>query len=127
MRKDALKEFVSLRQSLTTERETLQKRLREIEAALGGGEIPLSRRAASGRAEGLKRRQLPKRIANPMSLRAAIVKVTSESPKTKAEILKSVKKLGYRFSGKDPMNSIGVVLYGKPKFKNENGKFSPGK
>jgi hypothetical protein len=39
--------------------------------------------------------------------------------------LDAVQKLGYKFAGKNPINSIGVILYGKPKhFKNENGKFS---
>lgn len=33
--------------------------------------------------------------------------------------------MGYRFSTKDPMNSLGVILYGKnPRFKNDGGRFS---
>ena len=44
----------------------------------------------------------------------------------KQEILDAIHKLGYRFTTKNPMNSLGVILYGKnPRFKNENGRFSP--
>jgi hypothetical protein len=44
---------------------------------------------------------------------------------TKHEILDAILMLGYQFSTDDPLNSLGVVLYGKkPKFKNEKGKFS---
>jgi hypothetical protein len=33
--------------------------------------------------------------------------------------------MGYQFSTDDPLNSLGVILYGKnPKFKNEGGRFS---
>jgi hypothetical protein len=44
---------------------------------------------------------------------------------TKQEILSEVKRLGYRFTAKDPVNSLNTVLYGKkPKFMHEGGKFS---
>jgi hypothetical protein len=45
---------------------------------------------------------------------------------TKEEILEGVKNLGYRFSTSNPLNSLGVILYGKkPKFRNDSGRFSP--
>ena len=41
------------------------------------------------------------------------------------EILDAVLALGYTFSTDDPLNSLGVILYGKkPKFKNEHGKLN---
>jgi len=44
---------------------------------------------------------------------------------TKEEILEGVQQLGYTFSTTNPLNSLGVILYGKnPRFKNENGRFS---
>jgi hypothetical protein len=44
---------------------------------------------------------------------------------TKHEILDAVLASGYQFSTNDPLNSLGVILYGKnPKFKNQNGRFS---
>lgn len=125
MPKDVLKEYVSLRQSLLAEKTRIEKRLHEINAALGT-EDP-TRAPLPPKPTAVSKRALPKRIKNPLSLKAAILKVTSEGPKTKQEIFEAVKKLGYRFAGKDPMNSIGVVLYGKPKFKNKDGKFSPPK
>ncbi len=94
MPKDALKEFVNLRQLLTAERESIEKRLSAIDAALGGGggEIPLSRAATPGKATQPKATRRPaKRIKNPMSLREAIIKVTSDAPKTKKEILSAIK------------------------------------
>ena len=67
---------------------------------------------------------------NPMSLREAALKVTAEKPLTKPEIMEAVKKLGYKFNTKKPMDSLGTLLYkkkdGRNLFKNENGRFSPG-
>lgn len=67
---------------------------------------------------------------NPMSLREAVLKVTAEKPLTKPEIMEAVKKLGYKFNTKKPMDSLGTLLYkkkdGRNLFKNENGRFSPG-
>ena len=65
-----------------------------------------------------------------MSLREAVLKVTAEKPLTKPEIMEAVKKLGYEFNTKKPMDSLGTLLYkkrdGRNLFKNENGRFSPG-
>ena len=36
-----------------------------------------------------------------------------------------VRKLGHKFTAKDPNNSLNTLLYGKrPKFKRQGGKFS---
>lgn len=44
---------------------------------------------------------------------------------SKHDILDAVLRSGYQFSTDDPLNSLGVILYGKnPKFINEGGKFS---
>ena len=44
----------------------------------------------------------------------------------KKEILAEVRQMGYRFTAKDPTNSLNTVLYGKkPKFTHAGGKFSP--
>jgi hypothetical protein len=60
-----------------------------------------------------------------MSLRDAVMKVIEGKCLTKHEILDQVIRIGYRFSTEDPLNSLGVILYGKsPKFKNESGRFS---
>lgn len=71
----------------------------------------------------------PKNPNNPMSLRKAIIQVTTGNPLTKPEILEAVKKLGYKFNTKKPMDSLGTLLYkkkaGRKQFKNDNGRFSP--
>jgi hypothetical protein len=54
------------------------------------------------------------------------LQATSSGGLSKQEILKEVQRLGYKFSTKDPMNSLGVILYGKnPRFRNQEGRFSP--
>jgi len=115
---DAISQFVNLRDSITIEREQLITRLREIDAALG--------------AMGFRRlesyygpRQYQPRAHNKLSLKEAVLKVIEGKSLTKHEILDAVLALGYTFSTDDPLNSLGVVLYGKkPKFKNDHGRFS---
>jgi hypothetical protein len=118
MKTDALKQYISLRDSIFAEREQLVSRLREIDEALGamgfrGRDGYYGPRTASGRAR------------NELSLKEAVAKVIDGKALTKHEILDAVLRLGYQFSTDDPLNSLGVILYGKnPKFKNENGRFS---
>ena len=43
------------------------------------------------------------------------------------QIFEAAKKVGHKFSGKNPLNSIRVMLYGKANkkaFKNNKGKFT---
>jgi hypothetical protein len=55
MKTDILKQYVTLRKSLEEERATLQARLKEITAALGGGEVPVAAvRRGPGRPKGTK-------------------------------------------------------------------------
>src|SRR5688500_13058485 len=106
MKPDPLKQYVSLRDSIQAEREQLLTRLREIDAALG--------------AMGLRGRGPLGHVRNEMSLKNAVLKVIEGRKLTKHEILDEVLRLGYKFATDDPLNSLGVVLYGrKPKFKNE--------
>jgi hypothetical protein len=117
MKSDALKQYVSLRDSIFAEREQLISRLREIDAALG---------AMGLRGGGSYGPRTPTgRVRNELSLKEAVLKVVDGKALTKHEILDAVLRLGYQFSTDDPLNSLGVILYGKnPKFKNEGGKFS---
>jgi hypothetical protein len=117
MKRDSLKDFIALRQSLVTEKAALEKRLAEIQNVLDGGSATAPTAARAKRA---------RRKRNKLSLREAIIKATSRKALTKPEILKAVEKMGYKFETKKPMNSINVVLYGKkPKFENKNGRFRP--
>ena len=62
---------------------------------------------------------------NKLSLKEAVIESISKAPLSKEDILAAVKKLGYRFSSKNPVNSLNALLYGKkPKFKNADGMFS---
>ena len=121
MKIDNLRRYVDLRNSLTREKAQLQERLEQINQALGETTPPAAARIGT---TGPARRGRP--AASGLSLREAVLQVTSQRPMTKQEILDAVQSLGYRFSTNNPMNSLGVILYGKnPRFKNEGGRFSP--
>jgi hypothetical protein len=65
------------------------------------------------------------RPRNEISLKEAVLKVIEGKSLTKHEILDAVIAKGYQFATDDPLNSLGVILYGKkPKFKNIKGRFS---
>ena len=118
-----IQKFIELKKQFISEREAIRECLAQINVALDGQSDSIaapSPRVASPKARSTRR-------DNPLSLKSAILQVTKSKPLTKKEILGAVQKLGYRFETKDPMNSMGVILYGKnPKFRNQNGKFSPG-
>ena len=121
-----IKRYLSLRDSLIQEKTKLETRLSEINEALGGTSAPAPRATspapASARPAGRGRRG-PR---GTISLREAVLQATANAPLTKEEILNRVKALGYRFSTNNPLNSLGVILYGKnPRFKNQDGRFSP--
>ncbi|MCI0541217.1 MAG: hypothetical protein L0Z50_38945 [Verrucomicrobiales bacterium] len=122
---DPLKQFVLLYQSLRNEKAQLESRLGEINEALGeAGEVMHNNSLV--RPSSVPGSTVQRRIKNPISLPKAVLQLTSKRPLTKPEILLEVEKLGYRFKAKDPLNSLNTVLYGKkPKFRNEEGKFSP--
>lgn len=116
MSTDTLKQYLALRDALVKERATLTERLNRIKRALAG---ELSAVAAGARPKAARR------FANKLSLRQAVITATSVKPLTKPEIMAAIRKLGYRFTAKDPMNSLNVILYTKGQFKNDGGRFSP--
>ena len=115
---DTIKQYTALRDSIIAEREQLITKLREMDEALGamglrGKDSYFGPRTPTGRAR------------NEMSLKDAVLKVVEGKALTKHEILDAVLALGYQFSTDDPLNSLGVILYGKkPKLKRVGGKFS---
>jgi hypothetical protein len=148
MKRDALQQFVALRRSLESEKAQLETRLAAVNQALGteshfAPEAPvvfegrgrprltgggLGKKHAKHRAgpgSAVKRRG--NLGGNAMSLREAVVQVTTPKALTKKEILAGVDKLGYKFTTKDPTNSLNQILYKStnPKFRNADGKFSP--
>lgn len=125
MKSDSIKEFVRLHRSLLAEREELTARLKEVTEALGAfgvvSEQPTKNNAPrTPKAAG-------KRAKNTLSLKEAVLEVVKGKAMTKEEVLKAVEGIGYQFRTSNPLNSIGTVLYGKkPKFKNNDGRFSLG-
>jgi hypothetical protein len=115
---DALQQYSALRDAIFAEREQLITRLREIDQALGamglrGKESYYGPRTNTGRAR------------NKMSLKETVLKLIDGKSMTKHELLDAIIASGYQFATDDPLNSLGVILYGKsPKFKNEKGRFS---
>jgi|SRR4051812_219799 hypothetical protein len=121
MKMDNLRRYINLRDSLAREKNRLEQRLQQIGQALGQP-MPAPSGARAG-SIGTGRRGRPAR--GGLSLRDAVLQLTSRQPMTKEEILEGVQQLGYTFSTTNPLNSLGVILYGKnPRFKNENGRFS---
>jgi hypothetical protein len=117
MRHDNLRQYVSLRDAILQEKTKIEQRLREINQALG----QMVGFGADGR---VGSRTGGSRNRNAISLRDAVIEVVKSGPLSKDEILKGVQDLGYKFATNDPMNSLGVILYGKnPKFLNEGGRF----
>lgn len=118
MRADPIARFVQLHRQLTSEKKHLEERLARINGALASLDAPRGARSSA---------PATARAKNPMSLKEAILRATSVRALTKPEIYEAVKALGYRFTGKDPMNAINVQLYTKGQFKRQGRKFSPGR
>ncbi|HEY0548575.1 MAG TPA: hypothetical protein VGF13_03180 [Verrucomicrobiae bacterium] len=109
MKADSLKQFIALRTALTQEKAQLESRLAEINRVLG---------AASGSAPRNITAPARGRAANALSLREAVAQVTKDKALTKGQILQAIEKIGYKFTARDPMNSLNVTLYTPGNFKN---------
>ena len=201
MSKDTVKLFQRARAALQSEKDSLskalanaqataadaEKRLAEIEAALGGaGTAPAKRRGRKPKKAAGKRRGRPakktaakrgrpakkkaaakrktvkkkaakkaprkavkkaakkapkkgskkapkkaakkapaKKVKNKLSLKQVALAVTKGKALDAKQILGAAKKAGHKFSGKNPLNSLRVMLYtNKKAFKNNKGKFT---
>lgn len=113
MKRDPLKQYVSLRDSLLKRKAALEAELAKINAALG--EAAPAKPAAAKAAPARSR----KRAQNSVSLKSAVSDVLKTKPLTRPDILKAVEKAGYTFTAKDPLNSLNTLLYSNKKvFKN---------
>ena len=116
MKNDSIKKYLTLQESLRREKATLETRLAQIQEALAGS-------ASSVAARGdMKTRR---RARNEMSLKQAVSEATRKKALSKQEILDEIQRMGYRFTAKDPINSLNTVLYTNKQFKNLDGKFTP--
>ena len=131
MRNDSLQQFLKLRRELAEEKSSIEQRLKEINSALGdmpSVSTPSTEPQANDSSGPSPARKGRKKRNGGQSLRDVVVQVLGDQSMTKAEILDAVKQSGYKFSTKNPMNSLGVILYGKdPKFSRVDGRFSLGK
>lgn len=126
MRNDSLQQFVKLHRELTQERDQIAGRLEEINSALGALNAPAGPSEKAQQASAAAGRMKRGRKASAGgSLREYVIAAIQDSPKTKEEVLHAVISRGYKFSTKNPLNSLGVILYGKnPKFTRADGKFT---
>ena len=151
MSKDKVKLFQRARAALQSEKAALsktlakaqatvadsEKKLAEIEAALGGaGSAPAKRRGRPAKKATVKRgrptttkraakKASAKKAKKKVSLKQIALAVTKSKAMDANQILEAAKKKGHRFSGKNPLNSLRVMLYtNKKAFKNNKGKFT---
>ena len=127
MKRDPLKEFVSLRTSLIKRKEILESELAQINQALAIEPVVIIRpkAAAPAAAPAASSPAKRKRAKNEMSLKEAVLAATKAKPLSKPEILVAVEKAGYVFSAKSPMSSLNTLVYSDKSFKNVDGKFGP--
>ncbi len=126
MKTTNVSQYVALREALVKEKAALEVRLVAINHALEGkgGGPAVVKTGKVGRPPGRRR---GKRAKNEFSMKEAVVRALAGKPLNRQELLQAVQKLGYKFTAKDPLNSLSTLLYTDKSFKNTDGKFSVGK
>jgi len=123
MKNDILKQYVSARSALLQEKAQLEARLQQLNHALG--QTPDQVPPAVAVIPKSPTRTV-RRVKRGISMKAAVLEVTAGNPMTKPEILAAIQKLGFRSASEKPVRMLDNLLYGKnPRFKNDEGKFSP--
>lgn len=123
MRSTAVKQFIKLRNQITSERSRIIARLNEVESALGSFPVTEAPPKATGKKRGPKPGS-KRKVSNELSLKEAVVKAIGNKQMTREQVLEGVLATGYRFRTSNPLNSLNVILYGKkPKFSRKDGKF----
>jgi hypothetical protein len=148
MKDNSIQQYIALRDSLLNEKTVLEARLVQINRALSGevsapetpktkgkGRVKAPRVAKVAKAPKVAKVAKAKKksatrggarvIRNKVNLQTAVAQVTKGKAMTKEEILAGLDTIGYKFTAKNPINSLNTVLYAKNKFKRANGKFSP--
>jgi len=145
--KDALKQYVALRSGLVAEKAKLESRLNEINSALGSspapaasspaapaaapakrgpGRPPSAAKAAAPAAPKAGKRRGRGRSTDGTSLRDVAIKaLLTHKVLGRQDLLKAVETGGYKFSAKDPLNSLSTLIYSNKKiFKARDGQIS---
>ena len=127
------REKLALEKELSSARAIIssaEKRLAEIDAAFSGSSS-VNRRGRPVREISKKvklktsKKTAVKRLKNKLSLKEVVLNVTKGKRLDAKQIFDAACKAGHKFSGKNPMNSIRVLLYTNKKlFKNNKGKFT---
>ncbi len=125
MRTTNVNQYLALRESLVKEKAALEARLADINRALEGKAATTVAAAKPGPKPGSRRRG--KRAKNELTMKEATVKALAAKPLSRTELLQAVLKLGYKFTAKNPLNSLSTLLYTDKAFKNSGGKFNVGK
>ncbi len=133
MRSTTIKKFMAMREALVKEKAALEARLAEINEALGTASEPEAVAVTpSGKKPGrptARKKPGPKkrgpRAKNSVSLKSAVLKVLGKKGLSRQDIVAAVQASCYKFSTKNPLNSVSAMLYSDKKtFKNKGGKFS---
>lgn len=125
MKIDALKQYAKLRQQLLNEKRDLEARLGQINEVLRT-ESPAPSAPSGRQASGptVARRGRKPRGGNNLTMREAVLNALSKGPLARNELVKAVEDTGYVFTTKNPLNSIGSILYSKnTPVKSKGGKF----
>jgi hypothetical protein len=126
MKSASVKQFVALRAALLNEKAHLEARLKEIQSALGGTPSVSATPTKPSTSSLPPKKKRGARLANTMSLHEAVNKAVTAKPLTKAEILKAIDALGYKFSASNPMMSLNTLVYTPGKLKKHpGGKWGP--
>ena len=129
MKLDPLQQYAKLHKQLTEEKGELESRLNQINQVLGGEPAP-EQIAPSPSVpmevvpRPAKRRGRKPKAGNQMSMREAVLKALSQGPLALKELVKAVEDVGYIFTTRNPLNSIGSILYAKnTPVKSKDGKY----
>ena len=127
------REKLALEKELSSARAIIssaEKRLAEIDAAFSGSSSvnrrgkPVGKISKKVKLKTAKKTAV-KRLKNKLSLKEVVLNVTKGKRLDAKQIFDAACKAGHKFSGKNPMNSIRVLLYTNKKlFKNNKGKFT---
>ena len=128
------REKLALEKELSSARAIIssaEKRLAEIDAAFSGSSSvnrrgrPVGKISKKVKLKTAKKTAVKKRLKNKLSLKEVVLNVTKGKRLDAKQIFDAACKAGHKFSGKNPMNSIRVMLYTNKKlFKNNKGKFT---
>lgn len=123
---NTINQFMALKAALEAERDSIRSRLQALDAILGSSanlsaaprdQMSVGSLAPRRRGRPPGRRNAPKTAdaggEQKFGLREAVRQAIANRALSIRELVPAVERLGYRFSSKDPVNSLGAYLYSK--------------